>query len=49
MARIKKREKRKIGNTDSESMAAAVRKVIDEGMSLRSTCEASDIKFSTLR
>ena len=49
MARIKKREKRKIGNSDSESMAAAVRKVIDEGMSIRSTCKAYDIKFSTLR
>ena len=49
MARIKKREKRKIGNTDSESKAAAVRKVIDEGMSIRSTCKAHDIKFSTLR
>ena len=49
MARIKKREKRKIGNTDSESMAAAVRKVIDEAMSIRSTCKAYDIKFSTLR
>ena len=49
MARIKKREKRKIGKTDSESMAAAVCKVIDEGMCFRSTCKAYDIKFSTLR
>ena len=40
----------KIKTTDSESMAAAVRKVIDEGMSIRSTCKAYyDIKFSTLR
>ena len=30
-------------------MAAAVRKEIDEGMSIRSTCKAYDIKFSTLR
>ena len=48
MARIKKRRKRKIGKTDSESMDAAVRKVIDEGMGIRSTCKAYDIKFSTL-
>ena len=49
MVRNRKRNERKIGKTDEQTMKEAVKNVVVDGMSIRTAAKAFDIKNSTLR